>query len=110
MEDGLVGLVGELDVVEDDVAANGIVDGVEPVGARGVGEFVALGEELLRQFLKSLSPQQMDAIVGSLKPEQAAVINEIYLAYGERELATEKAKKNGKNRIEVFGEGPVPQS
>jgi hypothetical protein len=64
--------------------------------APGASKGVALGEELLRQFLKSLSPQQMDAIVGSLKPEQAAVINEIYLAYGERELATEKAKKNGK--------------
>ena len=56
----------------------------------------ALGEELLRQFLKSLSPQQMETIVSSLKPEQAAVINEIYVAYGERELAKEEAKKNGK--------------
>ena len=58
----------------------------------------ALGEELMRQFLKSLTPDQMSKIVGSLAPEQAAVINEIYLAYGERELAQETGKKsaNGK--------------
>jgi hypothetical protein len=57
----------------------------------------ALGEELVRQFLKSLSPEQMQSIVGSLNPEQAAVINEVYVAYGEREVAREKAKKpNGK--------------
>ncbi len=58
----------------------------------------ALGEELMRQFLKSLTPDQMSKIVGSLAPEQAAVINEIYLAYGEREIAQEAGKKsaNGK--------------
>ena len=40
----------------------------------------------------------MTKIVGSLAPEQAAVINEIYLAYGEREIAQETGKKaaNGK--------------
>jgi hypothetical protein len=64
--------------------------------APGAAKGAALGEELLRQFLKSLSPNQMDAIVGSLKPEQAAVINEIYLAYGEREVAKEEAKKSAK--------------
>ena len=53
----------------------------------------ALGEELVRQFLKSLSPEQMQNIVGALSPEQAAVINEVYVAYGEREVAREKAKK-----------------
>jgi hypothetical protein len=52
----------------------------------------ALGEELVRQFLKSLSPEQMQTIVGSLDPEQAAVINEVYVAYGEREVARGKAK------------------
>ena len=64
--------------------------------APGAAKGVALGEELIRQFLKSLSPQQMEAIVGSLKPEQAAVINEIYVAYGDRELAKDEAKKTTK--------------
>ena len=44
--------------------------------APGASKGVALGAGIRpRLFLKSLSPQQMDAIVGSLKPEQAAVIN-----------------------------------
>lgn len=53
----------------------------------------ALGEELVRQFLKSLSPKQMESIVGALSPEQAAVINEVYVAYGEAEVAKDEAKK-----------------
>ncbi len=55
-----------------------------------------LGEELVRQFLKSLSPKQMEGLMGTLSPEQFAVINEIYSAYGEKELAREDAKKSGK--------------
>jgi hypothetical protein len=55
-----------------DMIAPVIISKVMPGASKG-----ALGEELVRQFLKSLSPQQMEAIVGSLKPEQAAVINEI---------------------------------
>jgi hypothetical protein len=62
----------------------------------GASKGGALGEELIRQFLKSLSPKQMEAIVGSLSPEQAAVINEVYVAYGEREMARDEAKKAGK--------------
>jgi hypothetical protein len=62
--------------------------------APGAAKGAALGEELIRQFLKSLSPQQMENLVGSLRPEQAAVINEIYVAYGERETAKDEAKKN----------------
>ena len=62
----------------------------------GVAKGGALGEELIRQFLKSLSPAQMEAIVGSLSPEQAAVINEVYVTYGEREVAKEEAKNSAK--------------
>jgi len=75
-----------------DMLAPVIVSKVIPGAAKGG----ALGEELIRQFLKSLSPKQMEAIVGSLTPEQAAVINEVYVAYGEREMAKDEAKKNGK--------------
>jgi hypothetical protein len=74
-----------------DMLAPVLVSKVMPGASKG-----ALGEELIRQFLKSLSPQQMQSIVGSLTPEQAAVINEVYVAYGERELAKEEAKKNAK--------------
>jgi hypothetical protein len=64
----------------------------------------ALGEELIRQLLKSLTPEQMQTIVGALSPEQAAVINEVYVAYGERELAKDDAKKkNGKKQSVANG-------
>jgi hypothetical protein len=72
-----------------DMLAPVIVSKMIGKGAGGA----ALGEELMRQFLKSLTPDQMTKIVGSLAPEQAAVINEIYLAYGERELEHETGKK-----------------
>ena len=75
-----------------DMLAPVLVSKVLPGAAKGG----ALGEELIRQFLKSLSPKQMEAIVGSLSPEQAAVINEVYVAYGEREVAKDEAKKNAK--------------
>jgi len=65
----------------------------------------ALGEELMRQFLKSLAPNQIDALMGMLRPEQAAVIGEVYDAYVKREIERESppasapsqtsAKKNG---------------
>jgi len=56
----------------------------------------ALGEELMRQLLKSLSRDQLSALVSHLSPEQAALIHEIYIAYCEREEKRD-AKKNGAN-------------
>jgi hypothetical protein len=56
-------------------------------GASGGAGAPALGEELMRQFLKSLTPQQIEALMGMLRPEQAAVIGEVYEAYAKRESA-----------------------
>ncbi|MGH7280622.1 MAG: hypothetical protein ACRELY_03795 [Polyangiaceae bacterium] len=75
-----------------DMLAPVLMSKVIPGAAKGG----ALGEELVRQFLKSLSAKQMEAIVGALSPEQAAVINEVYVAYGEREVAKDEAKKKKK--------------
>ena len=64
----------------------------------GGGKNAALGEELMRQLLKSLSREQLGALVGHLNPEQAALIHEIYVAYCEREEQRDAAKKtNGVN-------------
>lgn len=58
----------------------------------------ALGEELMRQLLKSLTRQQLSQLVGHLSPEQAALIHEIYIAYVEKEDEREAKKKtNGVN-------------
>jgi hypothetical protein len=58
----------------------------------------ALGEELMRQLLKSLTRQQLGQLVGHLSPEQAALIHEIYIAYVEREEERDAKKKtNGVN-------------
>jgi hypothetical protein len=69
----------------------------------GANKGGVLAEELVRQFLKSLSPKQMEGLMGTLSPEQFAVINEIYSAYGERDLAREDAKKNGKKNGSAHG-------
>ena len=55
----------------------------------------ALGEEMMRQLLGSLKPEQLDAISRHLGPEQQALIYQIYLAYAEREEAKKQAKANG---------------
>ena len=58
----------------------------------------ALGEELMRQLLKSLTRDQLSALVTHLSPEQAALIHEIYIAYCEREEQRDAKKKaNGVN-------------
>ncbi|HEY8075118.1 MAG TPA: hypothetical protein VIF62_13435, partial [Labilithrix sp.] len=56
-------------------------------GAGGASGAPVLGEELMRQFLKSLTPEQIEALMGMLRPEQAAVIGEVYEAYAKRESA-----------------------
>lgn len=58
----------------------------------------ALGEELMRQLLKSLTREQLSSLVSHLSPEQAALIHEIYVAYCEREEKRD-AKKNGANGV-----------
>ena len=69
----------------------------------GASKGAMLGEELLRQFLKSLSPQQMEGLMGTLSAEQFAVISEIYSAYGEKDIAREEAKKTGKKNGSANG-------
>jgi hypothetical protein len=61
------------------------------------GKTPALGEELMRQLLKSLKREQLEAIVGNLSPEQAALIHEIYVAYAAREETRDAKKVNGTN-------------
>jgi hypothetical protein len=46
----------------------------------------------MRQFLKSLTPPQIEALMGLLRPEQAAVIGEVYEAYAKREDETTTTK------------------
>ena len=52
-----------------------------------------LAEELVRQFMKSLRPAQMEWFVGVLSQEQMVVVHEIHAAYCERER--ERAERNG---------------
>jgi hypothetical protein len=51
------------------------------------GQGSVVGEELLRQFLKSLQPAQVQAIIGALGPEQIVSMVELYERYSDREDA-----------------------
>jgi hypothetical protein len=51
----------------------------------------------MRQFLKSLTPAQIEALMGLLRPEQAAVIGEVYEAYAKRE-STGPEETNGSTK------------
>lgn len=53
----------------------------------GKGQGSVMGEELLRQFLKSLQPAQVQAIIGALGPEQIVSMVELYERYSDREDA-----------------------
>lgn len=55
------------------------------------GQGTMFGEELLRQFLKSLGPEQMFAITNALGPEQVVTLHEIFERYSARE--TERQQK-----------------
>lgn len=62
------------------------------LSASGKGESKILGEEVLRQLLKSLSESQIDAIASTLTPDQGALLGQIYATYAERECAQEASK------------------
>lgn len=55
------------------------------------GDGSMFGEDMLRGFLASLKPEQMNAIMGALNPEQVVTMAEIYQKYGEREMERQKA-------------------
>ncbi len=55
------------------------------------GQGSVLGEELLRQFLKSLAPEQSLAITNALNPEQVVTLTEIFSRYSDRETERQKA-------------------
>jgi hypothetical protein len=56
------------------------------------------GEEVLRQFLKSLGPQQFAAITGALNPEQVVALYEIFERYSDRETERQKAAAEAEAR------------
>jgi hypothetical protein len=59
------------------------------------GQGAVLGEEVLRQFLKSLRPDQMHAIVATLNPEQIVTMAELYERYSDRENGAPVATPGG---------------
>ena len=70
-------------------------------GAAGGAMPAALGEETMRQFLGSLKPEQFDALLRYLTPEQQSLMFQIFEAY-----ATQDAKKsNGTNGSAAHANG-----
>jgi hypothetical protein len=59
------------------------------------GQGTLMGEELLRQFLKSLSADQAQAIVAALGPDQVVTMVELYERYREREEGGPRAGEAG---------------
>jgi hypothetical protein len=60
-------------------------------GGKPAGEGSVLGEELLRQFLKSLRPEQVAALTNGLNPEQVVTLSEILERYSDRETEMKAA-------------------
>jgi len=67
------------------------------------------GEEMLRQFLRSLDDTQVSTIVSHLRPEQAAIVGELYLAYAERDGKKDDSGVDGASAAPV-GANPSAQS
>jgi hypothetical protein len=59
------------------------------------GGGTVMGEEVLRQFLKSLQPEQVQAIIASLGPEQIVSMVELYERYSDREDGSKGAQESG---------------
>jgi hypothetical protein len=60
-------------------------------GGKAAGEGSVFGEELLRQFLKSLLPGQVAALTNALNPEQVVTLTEIFDRYSDREAERKAA-------------------
>ena len=69
----------------------------------GKGQGTVMGEELLRQFLKSLRPEQVRAIVASLGPDQVVTMVELYERYNDREDRDAGAREGGAREEEGAG-------
>jgi hypothetical protein len=52
-----------------------------------------LGEEMVRQIMGNISPDEIDAFMrsASMRPELQALFSELYLAYWNKEQARKKA-------------------
>jgi hypothetical protein len=71
------------------------------------GQGSMFGEELLRQFLKSLAPPQIAAMTSSLSPEQTVTLHEIFQRYSDREVERQlkAAAADGTNGVRVPHDG-----
>lgn len=72
------------------------------VGGKGLPGAAVARDEGIRSFLKSLDEKEINGIIGSLKPEHAMVLMEVYKSYASEEkkrnpLLTEAAEKETKN-------------
>jgi len=74
------------------------------------GKGTMLGEELLRQFLKSLAPEQVAAMTGSLSPEQVVTLHEIFQRYSDREGERQAATQTTENAESDESEAAPPNA
>ena len=73
------------------------------------GQGTVMGEELLRQFLKSLQPAQVQAIIGALGPEQIVGMVELYERYSDGEDSAKKAPAPGEAKPPAEGDAAAPK-